>query len=466
MKPELLRALPKMDLLLARPALAGSPLPYALRRQAARQVLDEYRAALRAGALSAVPGLDELEQSVLRRGAELARPALGRVINATGVVLHTNLGRAPLSPRAAAAVGEAARGYSNLEYDLSARRRGRRGAAVESLLCALTGAEAALVVNNNAAAVFLLLSALAAAAQELLDRESTLRRALAEEEESLGRGVAISRGELVEIGGGFRVPDILARSGARLVEVGTTNKTRPADYAAALDAGEAQVLLKVHPSNFRVVGFTQAVSLPELGALARKRGVPLFCDLGSAAPGSPELAEAVAWADVCCFSGDKLLGGPQAGILLGKAEQLGRLRADPLFRALRPGKLALAALEATLLDWRDGTAVPVSAMLSAPPEELRRRAEALAEALSPLHPCTAVETQGEVGGGARPGESLPAWAAALEPAEALEAHLRAWRVPILGRIHRGKLLLDVRTLLPGDEAEIAAALAAWREERA
>lgn len=405
MKPELLRALPKMDLLLARPALAGSPLPYALRRQAARQVLDEYRAALRAGALSAVPGLDELEQSVLRRGAELARPALGRVINATGVVLHTNLGRAPLSPRAAAAVGEAARGYSNLEYDLSARRRGRRG-------------------------------------------------------------VAISRGELVEIGGGFRVPDILARSGARLVEVGTTNKTRPADYAAALDAGEAQVLLKVHPSNFRVVGFTQAVSLPELGALARKRGVPLFCDLGSAAPGSPELAEAVAWADVCCFSGDKLLGGPQAGILLGKAEQLGRLRADPLFRALRPGKLALAALEATLLDWRDGTAVPVSAMLSAPPEELRRRAEALAEALSPLHPCTAVETQGEVGGGARPGESLPAWAAALEPAEALEAHLRAWRVPILGRIHRGKLLLDVRTLLPGDEAEIAAALAAWREERA
>ena len=297
------------------------------------------------------------------------------------------------------------------------------------------------MVNNNAAAVFLLLSALAA-----------------------GRGVAISRGELVEIGGGFRVPDILARSGARLVEVGTTNKTRPADYAAALDAGEAQVLLKVHPSNFRVVGFTQAVSLPELGALARERGVPLFCDLGSAAPGSPELAEAVAWADVCCFSGDKLLGGPQAGILLGKAEPLGRLRADPLSRALRPGKLALAALEATLLDWRDGRAVPVSAMLSAPPEELRRRAGVLAEVLpSTLH---GAETQGEVGGGARPGESLPAWAAALEPAEALEAHLRAWRVPILGRIHRGKLLLDVRTLLPGDEAEIAAALAAWREERA
>ena len=453
MKPELLRALPKMDLLLARPALAGSPLPYALRRQAARQVLDEYRAALRAGALSAVPGLDELEQSVLRRGAELARPALGRVINATGVVLHTNLGRAPLSPRAAAAVGEAARGYSNLEYDLSARRRGRRGAAVESLLCALTGAEAALVVNNNAAAVFLLLSALAA-----------------------GRGVAISRGELVEIGGSFRVPDIMARSGAELIEVGTTNKTRLSDYEKAVDGRGAEVLLKVHTSNFQIVGFTEEAPLEDMVALGHSRGLSVLHDLGSGAlftdaalgvPQGPTVEDSMrAGADVICFSGDKLLGGPQAGILLGKAEQLGRLRADPLFRALRPGKLALAALEATLLDWRDGTAVPVSAMLSAPPEELRRRAEALAEALSPLHPCTAVETQGEVGGGARPGESLPAWAAALEPAEALEAHLRAWRVPILGRIHRGKLLLDVRTLLPGDEAEIAAALAAWREERA
>ena len=443
MKPELLRALPKMDLLLARPALAGSPLPYALRRQAARQVLDEYRAALRAGALSAVPGLDELEQSVLRRGAELARPALGRVINATGVVLHTNLGRAPLPPRAAAAEGEAARGYSTLEYDLSARRRGRRGEAAEELLCSLTGAEGALAVNNNAAAVFLLLSALAT-----------------------GQGVAISRGELVEIGGGFRVPDILARSGARLVEVGTTNKTRPADYAAALERGEAQVLLKIHPSNFQVVGFTQSASLPELGELARAHGVPLFCDLGSAAPGSPELKEAVAWADAVCFSGDKRLGGPQAGILLGKAELIGRLRADPLARALRIDKLSLAALEGTLLDWRDGEAVPATAMLSAAPAELKGRAEALAAVLAPLCPCRVVETQGEVGGGSRPGEALPAWAVALEPAGELEAFLRGWRVPILGRIHRGKLLLDVRTLLPGDEEEIAAALAAWKGEEA
>lgn len=445
MNRQLLQRLPKMDVLLAHPAIASAQeeLPYYALKEAARTALEELRRGILDGTVEVLPDLDTLAAQTTARARASCRPHLRAVINGTGVVLHTNLGRAPLGEEAARAVYEAARGYSNLEYDIDSGRRGSRFSHIEPLICSLTGAEAALAVNNNAAAVFLMLSALAG-----------------------GKKVAISRGELVEIGGSFRVPEIMARSGAQLVEVGTTNKTRPADYAAALDAGEAQVLLKVHPSNFRVVGFTQAVSLPELGALARGRGVPLFCDLGSAAPGSPELAGAVAWADVCCFSGDKLLGGPQAGILLGKAEQLGRLRADPLFRALRPGKLALAALEATLLDWRDGTAVPVSAMLSAPPEELRRRAEALAEALSPLHPCTAVETQGEVGGGARPGESLPAWAAALEPAEALEAHLRAWRVPILGRIHRGKLLLDVRTLLPGDEAEIAAALAAWREERA
>ena len=443
MNPELLRRLPKMDLLLARPALAEHPLPYPVKRQAARQVLDDCRRALREGALASVPGPEELEGAVLRLAERLSRPALGRVINATGIVLHTNLGRAPLSRRAAEAVGQAARGYSNLEYDLPNRRRGRRGEAAEELLCSLTGAEGALAVNNNAAAVFLLLSALAA-----------------------GQGVAISRGELVEIGGGFRVPDILARSGARLVEVGTTNKTRPADYAAALERGEAQVLLKIHPSNFQVVGFTQSASLPELGELARSHGVPLFCDLGSAAPGSPELKEAVAWADVVCFSGDKLLGGPQAGILLGKAELIGRLRADPLARALRIDKLSLAALEGTLLDWRDGEAVPATAMLSAAPAELKGRAEALAAVLAPLCPCRVVETQGEVGGGSRPGEALPAWAVALEPAGELEAFLRGWRVPILGRIHRGKLLLDVRTLLPGDEEEIAAALAAWKGEEA
>ena len=316
MKPELLRALPKMDLLLARPALAGSPLPYALRRQAARQVLDEYRAALRAGALSAVPGLDELEQSVLRRGAELSRPALGRVINATGVVLHTNLGRAPLSPRAAAAVGEAARGYSNLEYDLSARRRGRRGAAVEALLCALTGAEAALVVNNNAAAVFLLLSALAA-----------------------GRGVAISRGELVEIGGSFRVPDIMELCGCHLREVGTTNKTHLSDYERAIGE-QTRALLKVHTSNYRIVGFTESLPLSDIVALGCRTGLPVVEDLGSGSlvdmehygiHDEPTVQNSIrAGVDVVSFSGDKLLGGPQAGIILGKKPYIDRMKRHPL----------------------------------------------------------------------------------------------------------------------------------------
>ena len=243
---------------------------------------------------------------------------------------------------------------------------------------------------------------------------------------------------------------------------GAAGAVAAADYAAALESGAARLLLKVHPSNFRVVGFTQSASLPELGELARAHGVPLLCDLGAAAPGSPELEEAVAWADAVCFSGDKLLGGPQAGILLGRAPLIDRLRSDPLARALRIDKLSLAALEATLLDWRDGTAVPVSAMLSAEPAELRARAEALREALNPLCPCDVVETAGEAGGGANPGDALPAWAVALSPAEVLDDFFRRRPVPILGRIHRGKLLLDVRTLLPGDGGEIAAALRAWR----
>ena len=433
-----LSRLPKTDALLARPELAGRGLPYPLARRAVRAALEEARQALLAGELDQAPGEAALAARALDLARALSRPGPRRVVNATGVVLHTNLGRAPLSPRAAAAAAAAA-GYCALEYDLDAGGRGGRTGRVEALLTQLTGAEGAFVVNNNAAAVLLMLSVLAA-----------------------GRGVAISRGELVEIGGGFRVPDILARSGARLVEVGTTNKTRPADYAAALDSGAAQVLLKVHPSNFKVVGFTQSASLAELGELARDRGVPLFCDLGSAAPGSPELREAVAWADAVCFSGDKLLGGPQAGILLGRAALMDRLRSDPLARALRIDKLSLAALEATLLDWRDGAAAPVAAMLAASPAELRARAEALARALSPLCLCEVAETTGEAGGGSNPGEALPAWAVALEPAEELEAFLRGWRVPVLGRIHGGKLLLDVRTLLPGDGEEIAAALAAWK----
>ena len=443
-----LSGLPKMDVLLARPELAGCPLPYALVRRAARQVLDDLRQALLADGEAAIPPEEILARQVLALAHALNRPHLRRVVNAAGVPLHTNLGRAPLSPRAAEAVRQVSAGYCNVEYDLDRGARGSRTGRIEELLKELTGAEGAFVVNNNAAAVLLMLSVL-----------------------TPGLGVAISRGELVEIGGSFRVPDIMARSGATLVEVGTTNKTRLSDYAAALDSGAAQALLKVHPSNFKVVGFTQAAELPQLGELARERSVPLLCDLGSGAlsagpfPGEPSVEEAAHWADVVCFSGDKLLGGPQAGILLGKADLIARIRSDPLARALRLDKLSLAALEGTLMDWRDGMLPPAAAMLGADEAMLRKQAEELAALLTPLCPCEVTESPGEAGGGSMPGVSLPGWAVALTPAEELERFLRGWETPVIGRIHRGKLLLDVRTLLPGDEDIIAAALSRWKEGR-
>ena len=457
MKPELLRALPKMDLLLARPALAGSPLPYALRRQAARQVLDEYRAALRAGALSAVPGLDELEQSVLRRGAELARPALGRVINATGVVLHTNLGRAPLSPRAAAAVGEAARGYSNLEYDLSARRRGRRGAAVESLLCALTGAEAALVVNNNAAAVFLLLSALAA-----------------------GRGVAISRGELVEIGGSFRVPEIMEQSGARLMDVGTTNKTKPSDYLNAYHEGETGALMKVHTSNYRILGFTQEVELPEMVELGKKLNLPVIYDMGSGLMADltdcgvdePTVLDALKTGiDVILFSGDKLLGGPQGGIIAGKKEYIDKMKAHPLARAFRVDKMTLAAMEATFFEYSDirqaRKTIPVLNMITTPAAELKDKAERLAGEIRRTTHNFTVEVEAckdQVGGGSAPTVLLDGYAVAVQgrtlAPEKIERLLRKEEIPIIIRITHNQVYLDVRTIREDEFEYIVAAFTA------
>ena len=443
-----LAGLPRMDALLACPALADSGLPRSAQKAGANRVLDQLRQALRTGETQ-LPQLYVLARQARQAAEELARPGLRRVVNATGIALHTNLGRAPLSRRAAEAVADAAAGYSNLEYDLAAGKRGSRTGRVEELLQQLTGAEGAFAVNNNAAAVLLMLSAL-----------------------TPGMGVAISRGELVEIGGSFRVPDVMARSGARLVEVGATNKTRLSDYEAVLKSGEAQALLKVHPSNFKVVGFTQNVAVEELAALAAQYQIPLLCDLGSGALGPgpwpqdyPTVERWAAYADVVCFSGDKLLGGPQAGILVGKSEAIRRLKSDPLARALRLDKLSLAALEATLLDWRDGVTVPALAMLEAKAEELRHKAEELAALLAPFCPCEAVMTAGEAGGGTLPGEELPSWAVALDPAEELEAFLRGRPTPILGRIHRGKLLLDVRTLLPGEEDIIRSALAAWKGER-
>ena len=456
-----LRALPKMDVLLSHPTLvsARETIPYGLIRQAARDTLEEVRRAVLAGA--AVPPVDALAGEIASAAQALCRPGLRKVINATGVVLHTNLGRAPMAPQAAEAVRAAAEGYSNLEYDLDRACRGSRHSHVESLLCSLTGAEAAMAVNNNAAAVFLMLSALAA-----------------------GKGVAVSRGELVEIGGAFRVPEIMAASGAVLREVGTTNKTRLSDYERAVLSGEAQALLKVHTSNYQIVGFTEDTPLAQLAGLAAAHGVPLLCDLGSCVlspaalpvlPAAPSAAAALAdGADVVCFSGDKLLGGPQAGVVLGKKRYIDAMKRHPLARVVRIDKLSLAALEATLLLLRDPEAareaLPVLSMLGARPEDLRGRAEGLAAGLSAAlggdYTVSVLPCAGQVGGGSMPNEALPGFCAAVTAGpgvpEGLEAAFRRHAAPILCRIHHGALLLDVRTLTAEDEAEILRAAEAVR----
>jgi len=375
-------------------------------------------------------------------------PSLRRVINATGVVLHTNLGRAPLADVAVEAMLAAAREYSNLEYDLRAGERGSRYAHCVSLLTELTGAEAALVVNNAAAALVLALTTLAP-----------------------GAGVAVSRGELVEIGGGFRIPEILERSGARLVEVGSTNRTRAADYRRAVEAGDVRVLLKVHRSNFRISGFTAEASLRELSALAAESGIPLVHDLGSGLliepdrlglPAEPRPQDSLrAGVDVVAFSGDKLLGGPQAGVLLGRAQLVARLRNDPMCRALRVDKVTLAAMEATLRLYREpGRAVaeiPTLRMLALRPTDLQDRAASLASGLAAERiECRVVETAGAVGGGTFPDVELPSHAVELRVGSATELAeaLRGGDPPVIGRVVDEALLLDVRTVLPGQETDL------------
>jgi L-seryl-tRNA(Ser) seleniumtransferase len=376
------------------------------------------------------------------------RPSLRRAINATGVALHTNLGRAPLGEEAVRAAVEAA-GYSTLEWDPATGGRGSRHAHVVAHLRALTGAEDACVANTNAGAVLLALVALAS-----------------------GREVVVSRGQLVEIGGGFRVPEVLAASGCRLVEVGTTNRTRIADYAAACGPDTA-VLLRVHPSNFRVMGFTEDTSLADLVTLAHDRGLLVVDDLGSGAlsadpayRGEPDVRGAVAGgADVVCFSGDKLLGGPQAGIVVGTREAVARIRSHPLMRALRPDKLTLAALGATLALHRDPERarerIPALRMLSSSADELRHRAESLAAATGG----EVVETAGRVGGGALPLEEVPSHAVALDDprgADALAAALRAGDPPVAARVHEGRVLLDVLTMGEDDLAALPGLVAAAR----
>jgi L-seryl-tRNA(Ser) seleniumtransferase len=421
-----LRDLPSVDEL-----ARGRDDPLAV--DAARSVLERAREEIRAGA---EPGdLDVRLEEELRA---LRAPSLRRVLNATGVIIHTNLGRAPLAEEALARVVETARGYSNLELDLSAGARGSRQDHVAALLRRLTGAEAALVVNNNAAAVLLALAALGE-----------------------GREVVVSRGELIEIGDGFRIPDVLARSGARLVEVGSTNRTRAKDYDKAVGPNTA-LLLRVHQSNFRVVGFTELPRLEELAVVARRHGIPLVDDLGSGVlvelPGEPSAKESLAaGSDLVCFSGDKLLGGPQAGLVVGRADLIESLRRHPLQRAMRADKLTLAALEGTLQLYLDAPErIPVLRMLAQDLETVRARAERLAALVGG----TVEDTVGRVGGGALPLAELASVACAVD--ESLAGPLRHGDPPVLGVVRDGKLLLDCLAIADAEVDEVAAAVDACR----
>ena len=451
------RVIPSIERLRQRPRVAA--LEARCGGAATLQALREEAAALRALLAASEIEIGDPEDAAGRIEAGAAErldaalaPSLTPVINATGVIVHTNLGRAPLAPAAIARVGEVARGYSNLEYDLGAGSRGSRAAHASALLTRLTGAEGAVVVNNNAAAVLLVLAALAA-----------------------GREVVISRGELVEIGGGFRIPDVLRQSGATLREVGTTNQTRIADYAAVIGARTA-VILRVHPSNFRIEGFTERPRLEDLAALGARFEVPVVEDLGSgllaATPGTagePTVRASIeAGVDACTFSGDKLIGGPQAGIVAGRRAVIDRVRSHPLMRALRVDKLTYAALEATLIEHAAGRAadtVPVARMITAPVTALEARADALRARLAAL-PRVAVSvqaTEAAIGGGSTPGLTLSSRAVALEPhdrpASALAAALRAGQPAVVGRIADGRVLLDLRTVDPADDGALEDAVA-------
>jgi L-seryl-tRNA(Ser) seleniumtransferase len=429
--------------------------------EAVREILAECRKRALADdrtpdVLNGLVDAEAIQTAVAEVTGRKARSSLRPVINASGVVLHTNLGRAPLAASALAAIEAAARGYSNLEMDLATGNRGSRQVHVERLLCALTGAEAAFVVNNNAAAVFLGVNTLAQ------DRE-----------------VIISRGELVEIGDSFRIPDVMTRAGGRLREVGTTNRTHLADYERAIGT-ETALILKVHRSNFQVLGFTADVDAATLVSLGRQRGLPVMEDLGSGAlldlssfglRREPLAADAIrAGVDVVCFSGDKLLGGPQAGILVGRREILARLRRNPLARTVRIDKLCLAGLEATLRLARDPDRAkretPILRMLGLSAEAIGTRAEVMAASLRSAVPgirCQVEDGMSEVGGGALPLQSVPTRVLAVQPergnAGGAEARLRNGDPPVLVRVQEDRIVLDLRTVTPDEEPELLAALA-------
>ena len=446
------RNLPSVDLLLSQEPILRLAQTYSHDAVVTliRQQLDECRRAIAQGI--AAPTLPELVDMISHRATQAWQSRPAPVINATGVILHTNLGRAPLSSEAVQAAATAARGYTDLEFELVNGERGSRQAHISALLCQVTGAEAALVVNNNASAIMLGLAAIA-----------------------YGKEVIVSRGEAVEIGGGFRIPDVLAQSGAKLVEVGTTNRTYVADYEAAITENTA-ALLKVHSSNFRVMGFTHTPETLELVQMGKRHNVPVLHDLGSGCllettqfglAHEPTVQESVAaGCALAFFSGDKLLGGPQAGIVAGQRELVARLARHPLARAVRIDKMGLAALGATLLHYLKGeatTAIPVWQMIAATPEELKRRAARWRRAIG-SQGVSLVRGQSTIGGGSLPGETLPTWLLALVPdpatggAEGLAQRLRQATFPVVARIENDRVVLDPRTVLPGEENALVRAV--------
>ncbi len=453
----LLRRLPKIDNLMAE---LDPTLPRVVRLKACRETVEFLRKSILDGAIAEPAALEpcRVRELLLRRIDELMAPSLRRVVNATGVVIHTNLGRSLLPEIIFQQMKTIACNYSNLEYDLAKGVRGSRYSHVEGILCELTGAESALVVNNNAGAVLITLGTLAQ-----------------------GREVVVSRGELVEIGGSFRIPDVMARSGAILKEVGATNRTHLRDYEQAINENTA-LLMKVHQSNFQVVGFTKAVSVSELSELGSRHGLPVYEDLGSGnlvdfrrygLIHEPTVQESIAaGADVVSFSGDKLLGGPQAGIIVGKRKLVDRIKKNPLNRALRIDKLTLAALEALLHIYRDQDraveVIPTLRMLLADEEQLKRSARLLARGIRRLGikglEVEVVSCISRVGGGALPLQELRSWAVALShpalPAAHMERKLRGYETPVIVRVENERVLLDVRTIQDWDRKVVLRALEA------
>lgn len=459
-RQDMLRRIPKVDTLLSLPEIEALLIKFPRSEvlTVVRMVLSGLRERMKCGELDDVPSQHDIADSVTIELEKRVGASLRRVINGTGVVIHTNLGRSPLADEAEEAIRKVSSGYSNLEFDLEAGERGTRYSHVEGLICELTGAESALVVNNNAAAVMLSLSSLAQ-----------------------GREVVVSRGELVEIGGSFRIPDVMRQSGAILVEVGTTNRTHLRDYLAAL-SDSTSLFLKVHTSNYSIVGFTAEVSVAEMSALGKEKDIPVMLDAGSGclidlSPhgilGEPTIRQYLeAGASVITFSGDKLLGGPQAGIIAGSRKHIEAMKKHPLLRAVRIDKLSLAALEATLRLYRDErqalASIPVLRMLTTPPAVLSRRADLLVRRLRRLLPATVrfVRHKGEscVGGGSFPLLNLPSSQIEIiiegASAQRIETVLRQVAMPVIGRIQQDRFLLDIRTI---GERDIAALTDSIRE---